>query len=234
MQKTILLFILLFVPRIESLKKTPPSYETTSLLIPCHATHAPLLYPLLETYRKQTLLPDEIVISLSSSNEVNPSLVQKLLETPWPFPVKLELSQKRLFAGENRNRAAFSSFGDILILQDADDLPHPRRVEIIRELFQKYHIDHLMHLWATGALPETSDLLCIQLDSYEKSEEIPFIHNGNIAIARHVFLQIPWPKDPKGQDVAFNQKVYKRFRCFILKTALVTYRNELSSWKESP
>ena len=117
---------------------------TTSIIIPCNFKHAHLLYNLLKHYKKQTVLPDEIIISLSEVNQVSDLIIKRLQDEQWPFPVKLLLSDQKMFAGENRNNACKNATADIFICQDADDIPHPQRVEISKYFFENYDIDHLM------------------------------------------------------------------------------------------
>ena len=49
------------------------AHETlkTSIIIPCHPKHAQYLYELLKFYENQTILPNEVVISLSEANQVD-------------------------------------------------------------------------------------------------------------------------------------------------------------------
>ncbi len=112
---------------------TADTHLKTSIIIPCHPRHACHLYDLISLYEEQTVLPDEIVISLSQSNQVSEEIIHNIESTPWAFSVKLLKSDKKLYAGQNRNRACDKAAGDIFICQDADDLPHPQRVEIIQD-----------------------------------------------------------------------------------------------------
>lgn len=40
-----------------------------------------------------------------------------------------------------------SSEGEILITQDADDIPHPQKIEATEYFFSHYDVDHLIHTW---------------------------------------------------------------------------------------
>ena len=222
-----------------------------SIIIPCHAHHVRHLYALVKSYEQQTELPDEIIISLSSATEViHPQVVQEVREGLWPFSVILLSTAKELFAGENRNRACERATGDILICQDADDIPYPQRVEIIKQFFTTYQIDHLVHQWVglgpkgkhgvdhlghthTGLNKDGSFRL------YEQIEDLPFFHqkvyeevrclgsftNGNCALTKEVFDTVKWSSEPRGQDVSFNRQVYQQFsRCYALQVPLLIYR----------
>ncbi len=214
---------------------------TTSVIIPCCAKHAPCLFSLLKTYETQTLLPDEVVISLSESDEVPKEVLEALHNEPWCFPVFLFLSTEKLYAGQNRNRACEHARGDIFICQDADDIPHPQRVEIIKYFFEHYKVDFLIHQFVFGRRAMES----ITCQYYNHINKIPFFYNsaitmawnkgeplspGNPAMARYVFDKVKWSAQPRQQDLIFNENVYKLFNnCFALKVPLLVYRQFLSS-----
>src|SRR6185295_8415761 len=54
-------------------------------------------------------------------------------------------SEKILTAGPSRQLGSDNSTGEVLIYQDADDLPHSKRVQIINHLFENNDILHLNH-----------------------------------------------------------------------------------------
>ncbi len=213
-----------------------------SIIIPCHSKHGVHLYELLRSYELQTVLPDEVVISISEREKVSNELMNDLRDTDWAFPVKYILSKERVFAGENRNKACRIAKGDIFICQDADDLPDSRRIEIIKFFFSKYNVDHLMHCYYFS-----EDLKHINFTGSKSLEEMDFmyprnmrevwstgkkVHFGNIAIKRNVFDKIKWTSKPNGQDEEFDEKVYgARFKCMVVLEPLTLYRIELSSWK---
>lgn len=215
---------------------------TTSLIVPCCPKHAPRLFELLKIYENQTLLSDEVVISLSESNLVQAEVLDALQNELWSFPILLILSQEKLYAGQNRNRACEHAQGDIFICQDADDIPHPQRIEIIKYFFDHYKVDHLIHQFIFGS--PTQDLI-IDKYYYTCIEQLLFFYNeeisdawrkrvplcpGNPAVARHVFEKIQWSDMPRGQDVEFNEKVYAQFdNCFAVRVPLLVYRQFLSS-----
>ncbi len=212
---------------------------TTSVIIPCYYKHARLLYELLRSYEHQTQLPDEVVISLSQADLVPDAVIQQLCNERWAFPVKLVTTNKQQYAGENRNNACDHASGTIFICQDADDLPHPQRVEIIKHFFQHYPVDHLFHQWQ-----EVVQGVPASFQHYDDLEQISFAYhrsfrelwryakftNGNVAIARHVFDKIRWSSEPRGQDTTYNTEVYKQFEHGIaIQATLLGYRRYLSS-----
>ena len=215
---------------------------TTSLIIPCCSKHAKHLYELLKMYERQTELPDEAVIALSSSAEVDTSILDTLTNELWRFPITLLLSKERYFAGENRNRASHSASGNLLVFQDADDIPHPQRIEIIKYFFKKYQIKHLIHEWIDFKSWSNANF-----EPYTDFEKIPFFYpknyqeilnnggyytNGNIAILKTVLKTVSWPDNRKGQDAIFNKTVYEYFSSRIaINIPLLVYCSFLSSHK---
>ncbi|MBP9841582.1 MAG: glycosyltransferase family 2 protein [Simkaniaceae bacterium] len=215
-----------------------------SLIIPCHYTHADQLHALLRMYENQTRLPDEVVISLSIPQMVESELKQNafygLEQENWAFPVTLLISDGRKYAGENRNIACSHASGDILICQDADDVPHPQRIEIIGYFFEKYKIDHLMHEFMfvyenteKMIFPNYLNLDQIRFSNTKNFQAIyryAYFTNGNPAITRELFQLMQWPNTPRGQDTEYNQRVYsERHRCIAIGAVLYGYRKYLSS-----
>lgn len=219
---------------------------TTSIIIPCHYKHAHHLYALLQHYHQQTVRPDEVVIALSEFKKVDQDTLDTLrdpsLERQLGFNLVLFFSFEAKTAGENRNIACKQATGDILILQDADDIPHPQRVEIIKYCFEQYGITHLMHQF-------------VAVDRNRK--QIPFRHykefnlietarpqpehcanagtlrgftHGSIALTKKIFDAIQWSALPVSQDQEFNTRVYRTFTdTLLLKAPLIAYRHFLSS-----
>ena len=58
------------------------------------------------------------------------------------------MTQERLYAGPNRQMAESLCSGDIIIYQDDDDLPHQRRVEVVKKIFEQFDIVSLNHSYS--------------------------------------------------------------------------------------
>ncbi len=216
-----------------------PEQFTTSIIIPCYHKHAHLIYPLLEFYTQQTVLPDEIVIALSECDLVPAQTIVQLENAHWPFRTTLILVSEKQFAGQNRNTACDHAQGDVFICQDADDIPHPQRVEIIRHFFHEYPVQHLLHEWIdiekhhTHQFPEYNDLEQISFAYHRQFKELwqqATFTNGNIAITRQVFEKIRWTAATRGQDTIFNKEVYDTYKyCIAIQAKLLGYRQFLSA-----
>lgn len=216
-----------------------------SVIIPCAGQHFQFLSPLLIAFQTQTSPPDEIVISLSSIEHLEKEEVDALEQKRWPFHVKIIRSVGKQSPGLNRNIAANQTTGDVIVSQDADDLPHPQRIEIVKFIFENYVVDHLLHKW----IPEGEPFVLHQLDQieltrFEHLDDLfasPFgdhLHNGNNAISRDVMNQIKWidVKDLTGdRDVQFNHDVYAKFKnTAVIPHGLIVYRWNYSALLSNP
>jgi len=220
-----------------------PESLTVSVIVPCSGYHFKHLYPLLQFYQYQTCLPDEIVIALSSVEELNGWEIDALENFSWPFRVKIYRSIGKVSAGLNRNLGSEISTGDIFIYQDADDVPHPQRVELVKHVFENYYVDHLMHnfVYCEQAEPISYDKKLVSVTSFDTYDEIErspeffgHIHNGNVCCTRRVYAAIQW-EDVRSLeydlDVQFNRAVYQKFsNTALLPSPLVVYRRELSTF----
>lgn len=226
------------------------SAQSVSVIIPCTYKHFYLLPELLDALELQSRQPDEVVISLSEAHRVGNGKLSDLQARTYSFSLKLLTSHDVQYAGINRNIAAENSSGDILITQDADDLPHPQRVEIICYFLKKTRADHLMHLWypsqdmiaemsAEGILklPRWTEyysnfdsIKLRRVRTQKQRSKISYLHNGNIGLLKSLFEKIKWPGDKKAQDVKFNEAVLRSpNKSYVVLAPLVIYRNKLSS-----
>lgn len=197
----------------------------TSVIVPCSHGHAHLLSELFGYLQRQSRPPDEIIVSLSGCDApVGPSSDVRILNSPM-----------RLTAGQNRNRASEAATGDVLVYQDADDVPHPQRIEIISKLFEAYEIDHLMHyfVYKTGDMATFTHEEAVANSMYNTDPSHFGVHCGNVAIYRSIFQSVKWPEHPHiGEDQEFNRAVYKKFeRTVVTKLALLTYRQNFSTFR---
>ena len=248
---TIFMLLLMTTKSFAALEpREQPLNMTTSVIIPCHYTHFPLIQKLLTTYENQSVLPDEIVISLSGCQNISPDTVQQVENQPWSFNLKIVQSPQRLSAGQNRNIACTYSTGDLIICQDADDLPHPQRVEALKHIFEHFKLDHLMHYFYYITRVDDVAVFDFKIDlegldgflsygtTYHETLEKGggtygqvAIHNGNIALTRNLFDQIKWPEEfSRAEDTDFNINVYKKVQYKALLTLpLISYRQFLST-----
>lgn len=140
----------------------------TSLIIPCTPNHFNrFIERTLSSVRGGTEQPDEIIVSLSCANEVDLDYASKVKDE---YGVIVLAHQGRMTHGPNRQAGSEIASGDVLIYQDADDIPHTQRIEIIKYFFRTHDIVHLNHFW----IPESCDFT-----HYEK-EDIVFTPSEDI------------------------------------------------------
>lgn len=207
----------------------------TSVLVPCAGAHVARLPELISALRSQTRKPDEIIVAASGCKVSDLAAID----------VDVVHSPRPLSAGANRNRAAAIASGDVFIYQDADDLPHSQRVEIIAGLFEAYAIDHLMHYfyYREGAASQFSleeaassseyySGLMREVRRYRKGL-VEYVTNGNVAVSRAIARAVPWPEHFKvGEDQQFNRAVYARTkRTVVTPLPLLTYRQNFSTFR---
>lgn len=78
---------------------------------------------------------ERIIRTFSKEDRVKADELEELKSREWPFDLKIALSPQRLFPGANRNIAGLLATGDLFICQNADDIPHSQRAELIRKFF---------------------------------------------------------------------------------------------------
>jgi glycosyltransferase involved in cell wall biosynthesis len=206
---------------------------TTSIIVPCHSTHAKYLPELLSHLKNQTVPPNEVVISISDADSISDDVKVCLDQETYPFKVVAIYSKNKVSEGGNRNIACSNAKGDIFICNDADDLPHPQRIEVIKYFFENYEVDFLVHDFYYNEtdieLLELSSIRSFNLGPRRKEKSYA---RGCPALSRHVFSVSKWNEEFKiGIDVYFVNNVWKRFKnSFIIDAKIYQYREELSSY----
>lgn len=124
----------------------------TSLVIAATNGNFAYLDCVLAHYRDGTVKPDQIVISLSNTQLVNPLAIYALKDKYSQVFENFKLLEhhKTMIQGPNRDAATMAADNEIIISNDADDIPHPQRVEIIKHFFENYDIVHLNHSYQTN------------------------------------------------------------------------------------
>ena len=121
----------------------------TSVFIPCTQKHIKYISGLVSEYQHGTVKPDEIVVFVSG----NGRSYEVFKNTHYEKHVA-----GNVLAGPARQTAKQLCSGDIILYQDADDLPHPQRVEIVKHLFETMDIMHMTHSYAfMRELPSWAD-----------------------------------------------------------------------------
>jgi hypothetical protein len=190
----------------------------------------------LEAYQNQTIKPDEVVVSLSEVEKLQQSQIDFLERGLWDFKLVIIRNDGRVADGQNRTKAMDRSTGDILVFSDADDLPHPQRIEITKYIFENYEVDFLLHSFAFARKdihPIFNDHLVPM--KYAKFDDLlTYAYASNVRVTsgspcslRKVGDAIKW-YETADQDYA--REAYRQFKnCIFINENLILYRVNLSS-----
>jgi hypothetical protein len=209
---------------------------TTSVIVPCVARHFFWLSGMLEAYQNQTVRPDEIVISLSEVENLSSREIDFLELGNWDFKLKVLRNQGKIMDGENRTIAMDNATGDILLFSDADDIPHPQRVEIVKYIFENYEVEHILHAYSfsrAGIFPlNIDDIKVLKFPSfmdvinYSARTNVP-ITAGSPCFLKSIGKAIKWHGT---QDHDYNRQVYDLFKKnIVIPLNLILYRVNLTS-----
>jgi glycosyltransferase involved in cell wall biosynthesis len=177
---------------------------TIGVAIPCYIHHIPKLGGVLESIRNQTVKPDHVVISCSSTNEVSEFQAYSQF-----FKLDIITTPERKNAAENRNIASRHLQTDIITYMDADDIMHPQRLEYIKYAFEHSDCSIVLHSFEIGDRSVPIDLslynepkfdygklarapsgCAVHTDDYSK-----LIHHAHSSILRKVFSRIQYRED---------------------------------------
>ena len=183
------------------------------IAIPCYIYHLSKLRFLLDSIINQTVKPDYVVVSCSSTKSDNIE-VQKLLSEYLPvFNLTILTTKDRKNASENRNIASrylLELQVDIISYIDADDIMYSQRLEFIKSIFEKTDALIILHSYVNEKMDESFLYLkfdygklvraptgcALHIDNYSNK-----IHHGHSSIRSDVFRNIQY-REP----VEFNRK----------------------------
>jgi glycosyltransferase involved in cell wall biosynthesis len=220
--------------------------------IPSYIGHIDSMFKLLDSIQNQTVIPDKVVISCSSTRKSDfefklQSYFEKIKQ--YKFFFQIITSEEKKCAAQNRNIAAFKlSDMDYITFIDADDLMHPQRIEILLKVFQDKDSDIILHNYHNS---EILDSITKKIESHEiniSSNSLKQcysgcishkychdtnhkIHHGHVSIKQYIFNQVQFPEEPEfytKEDCVFC------YRVFSLENIKHSYvANELSYYKPS-
>ena len=198
--------------------------------IPCYSRHIPYLRQCLESIQAQTRKPDIVSISISSMNDSIP-----IDFASYVFPIRLKVSSEKQCAGKNRNIAAelIHDKVDILSFFDADDIMHPKRLELLEKQFMKHSLDSCVHYFMRGTnsdretintiiWPETTetihlsgpefkvgrDSVCGRVWYIGKPNKNELGQCGQITVKSTVWNTLKYKEKMIGEDSEFVWQVY--------------------------
>jgi len=210
--------------------------------IPCYYGHIENLYFLLDSIQSQTVLPNKVIVSSSSTLFFENKKV-------YSFQLEVIISEEKKNAAENRNIAASRLLDmDYITFIDADDIMHPQRIEVLLEVIKKYNSDIILHNYfddselsvnifdkiqnihvMTHTLIQSWSGCITHINGY--NDTIYRIHHSQVTVKKNIFEQIKFP-----EEIEFNRKEDCVFchRVFSLPNIKNAYiQNKLTYYKES-
>ena len=230
----------------------------TSVVIPATDGNFGYLNCILRHYEDGVEKPDEVVVSISNSHLIKQQDIDALgNKFSRSFDMKILRHEKRMVQGPNRDAVTKAATGDIIISNDADDIPHPQRVKIIKELFGTHDIVMLNHGYQTHtAFPNINDIKIIlptevfnhhfpgcdpNLEERPNPHDLGFhapyggnlpwtIHAGNVAFSKAVFDIMSWRHTEEiAWDYDFCMDVLYKFKKSMIINAPLLWYNMLGT-----
>jgi glycosyltransferase involved in cell wall biosynthesis len=182
---------------------------SVGVVIPCHEPYFKFIPTLLENIDKQSVKPNQVIISCSSWMQT-----YELNFNYNTLPVKILFTKEILNQAANRNRAAMYSTADIITFIDADDIIHPRKIEYVINTFQEKDVDVVYHTFVNEHISnycnEFNPTFVINSNDYrivkdpihvgimiDRDSNIYPLHHSHISIRKDVFDKIKFPEDQK-------------------------------------
>jgi glycosyltransferase involved in cell wall biosynthesis len=185
--------------------------------VPCFIKHISRCYELLDSINTQTRLPDQVVVSCSSSKP------EDFIKKEYKFQLTILTTEERKNASQNRNIAASNLDTDIITFFDADDIMHPQRLEVIEYVFQD-SIDVMLHSFFVDTECSTEFPIITNINPIKSVLSIApsccitwnssamRIHHGQVTITRDVFEKVKFPEEPHfetWEDCVFCVRVFQ-------------------------
>jgi glycosyltransferase involved in cell wall biosynthesis len=204
--------------------------------IPCYYGHINNLTNLLDSIENQSVKPNKVVVSSSSTKE--------LFETKkYSFPLEIIITEQHKNAAQNRNIAA-SRLNDMdyITFMDADDIMHPQRIEILLKVFQDTDCDIVLHNYFMNEQKfEKIDNIDLRINTLvqaywgaiihkeDKYNYVEHIHHSQVSIKRNIFDIIKFPEELIiGEDALFCHRIFG-----LPNIKNVYIKNELSFYSPS-
>jgi len=211
--------------------KSQSTLNDLTVVIPCHYKHLIHIPNVLQEYNKQTSLPYEIILVISEiPDEVNLDYLNNGLK----YKFRVIKIKEKSFAGNNRKIGATNATTNIITFQDADDIPHIQRLEIIKYFFDKYpNVVHILHKYQQKKIDKKYNVKKIETKMADKVEKVgrEGMHNGVSSIKKEIVDKVNWFETMyPSEDSHFNKEVYNKYKNTLkIMVPLYYYRMELSA-----
>lgn len=229
MKKGLLVFFILFCQILRAIH--------TSIVVPCSVENIPYLPELIESYNCQTVMPDEMIITLSEISKMDIEYIQEIEDCKdiASFKLLFLIHPKKISMGEQRNFGCKYAKGEILICNNPDDIPHFQRVELINKIFHNTQCDLIIHKWMlpTGInefnkYHDITNLKFYKIKDWNPAHLFGTMNSyGNIAFKKKVVEKIKWRSVQKSDDIKFVQDAMKTgYQILLLNADLILSRKE--------
>ena len=211
---------------------------TLSLCITCYVGDYNLVSPLLDEFAKQTVAPDEIIISSSGMRQDELIDLDYFVIAGQAVPVIHQNSEQRHMQSVARNAGSKASTKDVIVFFDVDDIPHPQKVEVTKKLFSDSKLSAFIHGYKHGEdrefdLVEDTPFCRVIAKHPENTniiteEGVGGIHHSHIAVRREVFDKVQFNESPEFyrlEDGKFCQDIVDTRLPFIFSKLKLVYYN---------
>ena len=221
------------------------SSSIISLGIPCIPKHTKHLNELIDNINNQQLLPYEIIISLSESSENDGKQLEDKLNKLSKINVKIITSEKKQYAGENRNICGKHCSTKLISFIDCDDLICSTRIRILEDIYKKYNYDVLFHSYSDDIF-KCSDNYQTVNDRNETKKQyknnndtnknnsvyLEYVAHGHLTIKTELLNKYPIDVKGFGEDTRYLHTLFENdLNVVTLPDYYGTvYRMENSSW----
>ncbi len=156
----------------------------------------------LESFAKQTVLPNEVVITDDCSTDNTLSVINLFKETA-PFKIRVYSNEKNLGYTQNFNKALQLCTNELIFLSDQDDVWFPNKIEYMVDLV---NLQQSKDVFMIDAELVNEDLQTSRLTKQGQIKNLGLSENtfvmGCCMVVRKTFLDVilPIPKDFIGHD----------------------------------
>jgi len=205
--------------------------------IPCFDKHLPYLFLLLDSIEAQTVQPDKVCVSCSSTEIFPPS-------RQYSFSLEIVLTKDKRNAAQNRN-IAVSRMNDMdyITFIDADDIMHPQRIEILQNIFTGHQCDMILHNYQDGTNMTFESIhgIIVRINTLKPTASggithiehnkylADKIHHSQVSVKRSILDIVEFPESPeycRREDSAFCHRVIglKNIKHVYIVNALSYYK----------
>ena len=209
-----------------------------SLIITLYPPHFKYIINLIKTIEQFTLLPNEVIISVSEYNNTFPIINSSILNIKL-LPINIKQN-----AAQNRNRAIQVALCDYICIVDGDDIVHLKKLEICSNIIKNNpEINLLVHnydnfkqqqSWNYSKNIDDSNIKLYECfinpgcsNLMTKPKEIT-LHHAHVFFKKSIFKDIKYREDKiseRKEDGLFCQDVLRRFgNVYTIDLPLVGYR----------